>query len=67
VRVANKAQHEAKHQVSSREGKRLTVWDARRPASVRGTRFPLLLKHGAKVLDRAHGYRDGASANGAWE
>ena len=45
-----------------REGTSLTVWDARswRPASVRGTGIPLLLKHSPEVLNRAHGCRLGS-------
>ena len=45
-----------------REGTSLTMWDARswRPASVRGTGIPLLLKHSPEVLNRAHGCRLGS-------
>lgn len=61
VCIACEAQHRAKHQMPGWEGNRLTLWNARRRASVRGARVPLLLKHGAQVLDRAHGCDGGAS------
>lgn len=44
-----------KHRMPNRKAICLTVWDARRPASVRGTSVSLLLKHGSEVFDRAHG------------